>query len=109
MQRFRATLGATVAWHALRDQEPEFIRFLERAIAYEVPPSIEVNEDGARVQETRLTTLDATKPDQCARKEDAHDYRYFPDPDCCRWRSRKPGWAKSKAHCPSSRRTKRER
>ena len=57
-------------------------RFLERAIEYEVRRQIELIEDGRRVvQETRLYDpgRDETRPMRT--KEDAHDYRYFPDPD----------------------------
>ena len=57
-------------------------RFLERAIEYEVRRQIEVNEDGARVvQETRLYDPDRDETRSMRSKEDAHDYRYFPDPD----------------------------
>jgi len=57
-------------------------RFMERAIDYEARRQIEVLEDGGRiVQETRLydPARDETRPMRS--KEDAHDYRYFPDPD----------------------------
>ena len=57
-------------------------RFLERAIDYEVRRQIDLIEDGGRVvQETRLYDpgRDETRPMRS--KEDAHDYRYFPDPD----------------------------
>ena len=57
-------------------------RFLERAIDFEVRRQIELIEDGGSVvQETRLYDAgrDETRPMRS--KEDAHDYRYFPDPD----------------------------
>ena len=57
-------------------------RFLERAINFEVERQIEVLEDGgAVVQETRLydAQRDETRPMRT--KEEANDYRYFPDPD----------------------------
>ena len=57
-------------------------RFLERAIEFEVRRQIEVNEDGGRVvQETRLYDPDRDETRPMRSKEDAHDYRYFPDPD----------------------------
>ena len=57
-------------------------RFLERAILYEVRRQIEVLEDGGRiVQETRLYDADRDETRSMRSKEDAHDYRYFPDPD----------------------------
>jgi aspartyl-tRNA(Asn)/glutamyl-tRNA(Gln) amidotransferase subunit B len=57
-------------------------RFLERAIEFEVRRQIEVNEDGGTVvQETRLYDPDRDETRPMRSKEDAHDYRYFPDPD----------------------------
>jgi len=57
-------------------------RFLERAIEFEVRRQIEVNEDGGRViQQTRLYDPDRDETRPMRSKEDAHDYRYFPDPD----------------------------
>ncbi|MEX2649316.1 MAG: Asp-tRNA(Asn)/Glu-tRNA(Gln) amidotransferase subunit GatB [Alphaproteobacteria bacterium] len=58
------------------------IRFLQRAIEYETRRQIEVLEGGGRIAlETRL--YDATKGEtrSMRSKEEAHDYRYFPDPD----------------------------
>ena len=57
-------------------------RFLERAIQYEVRRQIELIEDGGTVvQETRLYDADRDETRSMRSKEDAHDYRYFPDPD----------------------------
>ena len=57
-------------------------RFLERAIEFEVQRQIELIEDGGRVvQETRLYDPDRDETRPMRSKEDAHDYRYFPDPD----------------------------
>ena len=57
-------------------------RFLERAIDYEVRRQIALIEDGGRVvQETRLYDSDRDETRPMRSKEDAHDYRYFPDPD----------------------------
>jgi aspartyl-tRNA(Asn)/glutamyl-tRNA(Gln) amidotransferase subunit B len=57
-------------------------RFLERAILYEVRRQIEILEGGGRiVQETRLYDPDRDETRSMRTKEDAHDYRYFPDPD----------------------------
>jgi aspartyl-tRNA(Asn)/glutamyl-tRNA(Gln) amidotransferase subunit B len=57
-------------------------RFLERAIAFEVRRQIELLEDGGRVvQQTRLYDADRDETRAMRSKEDAHDYRYFPDPD----------------------------
>jgi len=57
-------------------------RFVERALEFEIARQIEVLEDGGTVaQETRLydPATDETRPMRS--KEEAHDYRYFPDPD----------------------------
>ena len=57
-------------------------KFVEKAIQHEVMRQIEVIEDGGEiVQETRLydSDLDETRPMRS--KEEANDYRYFPDPD----------------------------
>ncbi len=57
-------------------------RFIERAIRHEVDRQIELIEDGGRVvQETRLYDADADATRPMRSKEEANDYRYFPDPD----------------------------
>ncbi len=57
-------------------------RFLEEAIQYEVCRQIELIEDGGTVvQETRLYDPDKRETRSMRSKEDAYDYRYFPDPD----------------------------
>jgi aspartyl-tRNA(Asn)/glutamyl-tRNA(Gln) amidotransferase subunit B len=57
-------------------------RFLERAIEYEVRRQIEIVEEGGTIlQETRLYDPDRDETRSLRTKEDAHDYRYFPDPD----------------------------
>jgi aspartyl-tRNA(Asn)/glutamyl-tRNA(Gln) amidotransferase subunit B len=57
-------------------------RFLEHAIEYEARRQIEVLEGGGSiVQETRLYDPDRGETRSMRIKEEAHDYRYFPDPD----------------------------
>src|SRR6266404_3791210 len=57
-------------------------RFVEKAINYEVARQIEVIESGGTVvQETRLYDSDKDETRSMRSKEDANDYRYFPDPD----------------------------
>ena len=57
-------------------------RALERAIAYEIERQAEIlNNGGAIVQETRLWDQDRGITRSMRSKEEAHDYRYFPDPD----------------------------
>jgi aspartyl-tRNA(Asn)/glutamyl-tRNA(Gln) amidotransferase subunit B len=57
-------------------------RFIEEAVAYEVRRQIELIEDGGKVQQaTRLWDPDKKETRSMRSKEDAQDYRYFPDPD----------------------------
>ncbi len=57
-------------------------RFVERAINYEVARQIELIEGGGSVvQETRLFDADRNETRPMRSKEEANDYRYFPDPD----------------------------
>src|SRR5690606_30693228 len=57
-------------------------RFLERAIEYEARRQIEILEDGGTIrQETRLYDAERDETRAMRSKEEAHDYRYFPDPD----------------------------
>lgn len=55
---------------------------LERALEYEIDRQIEIVEEGGEVvQETRLWNDDTRETKSMRGKEDAHDYRYFPEPD----------------------------
>ncbi|HEY2274528.1 MAG TPA: Asp-tRNA(Asn)/Glu-tRNA(Gln) amidotransferase subunit GatB [Steroidobacteraceae bacterium] len=57
-------------------------RFVERAINYEVARQIDILEGGGQVvQETRLYDPDKGETRSMRSKEEANDYRYFPDPD----------------------------
>jgi len=57
-------------------------RFVEQAINYEVERQIALLESGGKVvQETRLYDPDKGETRSMRGKEEAHDYRYFPDPD----------------------------
>jgi aspartyl-tRNA(Asn)/glutamyl-tRNA(Gln) amidotransferase subunit B len=57
-------------------------RFVERAINYEIERQIDVVEAGGDVlQETRLYDADRDETRSMRSKEEANDYRYFPDPD----------------------------
>ncbi|PKP96432.1 MAG: Asp-tRNA(Asn)/Glu-tRNA(Gln) amidotransferase GatCAB subunit B [Alphaproteobacteria bacterium HGW-Alphaproteobacteria-13] len=58
------------------------VRFVMQAIEYEARRQVEVLESGGTVdQETRLFNPDSGTTRTMRSKEDAHDYRYFPDPD----------------------------
>jgi aspartyl-tRNA(Asn)/glutamyl-tRNA(Gln) amidotransferase subunit B len=57
-------------------------RFLERGINFEIARQIELIEDGGKVvQETRLYDSERDETRSMRSKEEANDYRYFPDPD----------------------------
>ena len=57
-------------------------KFVKQAIEYEIQRQIELIEDGGTVvQETRLFDPNSGKTRSMRGKEEAHDYRYFPDPD----------------------------
>ena len=57
-------------------------RFVEKAIQYEVARQVELIESGGKVvQETRLYDSDKDETRSMRSKEEANDYRYFPDPD----------------------------
>ena len=58
------------------------IRFVQQAILYEARRQVEVIEEGGKVvQETRLFDPGQGETRSMRSKEEAHDYRYFPDPD----------------------------
>jgi aspartyl-tRNA(Asn)/glutamyl-tRNA(Gln) amidotransferase subunit B len=58
------------------------IRFIGQAIDYEARRQIEIIEDGGQIdQETRLFDPNRSQTRSMRSKEEAHDYRYFPDPD----------------------------
>ena len=57
-------------------------RYLEKALEFEIARQVEVVEQGGTiVQETRLWDASARETFSMRSKEDAHDYRYFPEPD----------------------------
>src|SRR5262249_16546656 len=58
------------------------IRFIGQAIEYEARRQIGIREDGGAIeQETRLFDPNKGETRSMRNKEEAHDYRYFPDPD----------------------------
>jgi aspartyl-tRNA(Asn)/glutamyl-tRNA(Gln) amidotransferase subunit B len=58
------------------------VRFIQQVVEYEARRQVDVIEEGGRiVQETRLFDPDRGVTRSMRSKEDAHDYRYFPDPD----------------------------
>ena len=58
------------------------IKFMQMAIEYEANRQVDLIEDGKPIaQETRLFDIKKNETRSMRSKEDAHDYRYFPDPD----------------------------
>ena len=57
-------------------------RFLQKALEYEIQRQISLVEAGERIiQETRLWDTEQNRTISMRSKEEAHDYRYFPEPD----------------------------
>jgi aspartyl-tRNA(Asn)/glutamyl-tRNA(Gln) amidotransferase subunit B len=85
-------------------------RFLERAIEFEVRRQIERIEDGGTVvQETRLYDAERDETRPMRSKEDAHDYRYFPDPDLLPLEVTEPWLAEVQEHLPELPQARRDR
>jgi aspartyl-tRNA(Asn)/glutamyl-tRNA(Gln) amidotransferase subunit B len=85
-------------------------RFLEHAIEFEAKRQIEILEDGGKiVQETRLYDPDKDETRSMRTKEEAHDYRYFPDPDLLPLEVSKEWLERERAKLPELPQTKRER
>ncbi len=85
-------------------------RFIREALVYEIARQIEVVESGGKIaQETRLYNSHEGKTYSMRSKEQAHDYRYFPEPDLLplvvdeKW---KAGIAKSLPELPEARRAR---
>jgi aspartyl-tRNA(Asn)/glutamyl-tRNA(Gln) amidotransferase subunit B len=57
-------------------------KFIEKALDYEIKRQIKLLREGGKVvQETRLWNIDMGSTELMRSKEEAHDYRYFPEPD----------------------------
>lgn len=85
-------------------------RFVERAINIEVERQIDILEDGGEiVQETRLYDSDRDETRSMRSKEEANDYRYFPDPDLLPVEIRDEDVEKIRADLPELPDAKRQR
>lgn len=74
--------GATEFGARVEIKNINSFRFVEKAIDYEISRQIEVLESGGEIfQETRLFDSTKNKTYAMRKKEQAHDYRFFPDPD----------------------------
>lgn len=75
-------VGSTTFGTRTETKNVNSFRFVKQAIEHEIERQIEVIEDGGKiVQETRLFDPNTGETRSMRGKEDAHDYRYFPDPD----------------------------
>ncbi|MFN0113893.1 MAG: Asp-tRNA(Asn)/Glu-tRNA(Gln) amidotransferase subunit GatB [Paracoccaceae bacterium] len=80
--RYQATGDHSVLGTRCEIKNMNSMRFIQAAIEYEARRQIAIVEDGgAVVQETRLYDPDKGETRSMRSKEEAHDYRYFPDPD----------------------------
>ena len=85
------------------------MRFIAQAVEYEARRQIEVIEGGGTIrQETRLYDSKLGETRSMRSKEEAHDYRYFPDPDLLPLELTPIGSKASKRPCPNCR-TRRKR
>ena len=77
--------GETILYTRCEIKNMNSFKFIEKAIKFEVNRHIEAWEDGVHstqiVQETRLFDVSTNETRSMRSKEDAADYRYFPDPD----------------------------
>jgi aspartyl-tRNA(Asn)/glutamyl-tRNA(Gln) amidotransferase subunit B len=74
--------GATTLGTKVEVKNLNSFRFLQKALEYELERQVDVIGDGGRiVQETRLWDSTAGRTVGMRSKEEAHDYRYFPEPD----------------------------
>jgi len=80
--KFRATGDFSHLGTRCEIKNVNSFRFMQQAIEYEARRQIEILEDGGKIdQETRLFDPNKGETRSMRSKEEAHDYRYFPDPD----------------------------
>ena len=81
-EKYQATGDHSVLGTRCEIKNMNSMRFIQAAIDYEARRQIAILEDGGKVvQETRLYDPDKNETRSMRSKEEAHDYRYFPDPD----------------------------
>ncbi|WP_340646302.1 Asp-tRNA(Asn)/Glu-tRNA(Gln) amidotransferase subunit GatB [Phenylobacterium sp.] len=81
-EKFRATGDFSHLGTRCEIKNVNSYRYIQQAIEYEARRQIEIIEDGGSItQETRLFDPNKVETRSMRSKEEAHDYRYFPDPD----------------------------
>ena len=81
-EKFRATGDFSHLGTRCEIKNVNSYRYIQQAIEYEARRQIEIIEDGGKIdQETRLFDPNKLETRSMRSKEEAHDYRYFPDPD----------------------------
>jgi aspartyl-tRNA(Asn)/glutamyl-tRNA(Gln) amidotransferase subunit B len=81
-EQFRATGDFSHLGTRCEIKNVNSMRFIQQAIVYEARRQVEILEDGGKIdQETRLFDANKGETRSMRSKEEAHDYRYFPDPD----------------------------
>ena len=81
-ERYQATQDFSHLGTRCEIKNMNSMRFIQMAIEFEARRQIAILEDGGKVsQETRLYDPDKNETRSMRSKEEAHDYRYFPDPD----------------------------
>ncbi|MEI9994003.1 MAG: Asp-tRNA(Asn)/Glu-tRNA(Gln) amidotransferase subunit GatB [Rhizomicrobium sp.] len=81
-EKFRATGDFKHLGTRCEIKNVNSMRFVALAVEYEARRQVDILEDGGRIdQETRLYDSRANETRSMRSKEEAHDYRYFPDPD----------------------------
>ena len=103
-------VGTTTLGTKVEIKNLNSFRFVQKAIEYEIARQSAVVRDGGRiVQETRLWDADAGCTESMRSKEEAHDYRYFPEPDLPPLRIADADLARWKAELPELPEAMRER
>ena len=94
-EKFRATGDFSHLGTRCEIKNVNSYRYIQQAIEYEARRQIEIIEDGGKIdQETRLFDPNKLETRSMRSKEEAHDYRYFPDPDLLPLEL-DPAWVKS--------------
>jgi aspartyl-tRNA(Asn)/glutamyl-tRNA(Gln) amidotransferase subunit B len=102
--------GTTALGTKVEVKNMNSFRAVEKAIAFEIARQGEALRTGEKLrQETRLWDADREETRPMRSKEQAHDYRYFPEPDLLPLVVRARGSTRSARRCPSCRARRRDR